>query len=96
LLSNIRRKRRNPPPDYLTVYIKLNMKNAAISAKGIAAFFCSTESYLFVCINEFYNGIFPLLRAACLILPRVFLFPHKTDKPCFSPGCRSPPFTVRI
>ena len=66
--------------------------NRAAILKGIAAFFYSTEFYVIALIPLYVNGVFTF-HAVFFVNPCDFLFKQNTDKPCFSPGCRSPPFS---
>ena len=88
-----RKARREPPPDNRAAYIiKMNTKNAAI-LKGIAAFFYSTDFYELTFISMYINGV-QLIYTDDYVVLYVFSFTQTADKPCFSPGCRSPPNLV--
>ena len=80
------KQNRNPSKYYIAL--------AAI-LKGIAAFFISTNLYKCIITITYYN-IFLLLYAVYFVITRTILFKKTADKPCFSPGCRSPPFLIRF
>jgi len=83
-----KRKRGKSPPRDGSTY-KHKDKIAAVLVTGVAAIFLSTNYYVIVCFLGYYNGVFPYSTVDLTIL--CILFNQTWDKPCFNPGCRSPP-----
>ena len=68
--------------EHIKLHIKLHkpLKNKVVTLKGVAAFFVSTNLYIFFVVsNKYYSVLFT--RAADSVSTRVFLFLQITDKP---------------